>query len=177
MKQIIEAIATYSRLDLSDFVLAEIAEETQDFDLQAFHKFIKNSLDRAELQFVPKGMERFLTFCKMYRKEMNIGREEKAISYASKLCNKVRKVCSKVLLEVQQGNPIAYKHLQADNKPYFTAREISDLSKVGNLQKVAEYEDALVLEEKLQQSFINSINAKQVIALPNQAPKLTVNRF
>ena len=100
-KQQIKLIAEYSRADLNEIVLAEIALECKDMDIQRFISFIRESLDRTELQYVPSGIERFMKFSKMYKQEINKDRELEAMTQSQLLENKLYEIVASLEKELR----------------------------------------------------------------------------
>ena len=166
-QQILITIADYSRVELTPPNIEEIAEELKDFNILEFKNFVKFSLDRVELQYTPKGLERFMKFVSLYKKEINAEREAKAQTQSQILDEKFYKVMNLLDTEVREGRSPELENLQVSNEKYFKPYEIEQLNSIGNINYLISLCKSHKLQEKIEQSFMKLIYEPKHIAVAN----------
>ena len=176
-KQIIKLIAKYSRVELDEITALEMANECKEFNIQEFLYFIKNNLDRTELQYVPNGIERFMKFCKLYRQELNAPRVEKAKTEAQKLKDKFYAIKDILINEHNSGKFPQLNFIKINGQDYFTPFEIKHLNTVGSIHRLIRLANSNNLEEEIEKSFIKLIvNPTKKLENSKQL-KISVKRF
>lgn len=176
-QQILELIAEYSRVELNQVSLYEMGEELKDINLTEFKNFIKRSLDRIELQYTPKGLERFMKFVSMYKKEINSEREKKAQAESKRLEEKFRFVKLYLNEEIEKGLNPKLNFIKKNGNDYFASFEISTLNKIGDVRYLIRLDNEFRLQEEIEKTFINLIGCSQnkISHAPNL--KLNIKRF
>lgn len=166
-QELLITIADYSRVELTTPHLEEMAEELRGINLLQFKNFVKASLDRAELQYTPKGLERFMKFVSLYNKEVNSAREQKAQKQSQLLEEKFRKVKPQLKAEHYKGLYPKLEELKADNSNYFTKFEIEQLNAIGQPKYLVMLSDTFKLQEAIEKTYLKVIYNKPQVAVTN----------
>lgn len=177
-QQILKLIAKYARLELDEITTLEIVKETSEFDVFEFLEFIKENLDNYELKYTPNGIERFLKFCKMFKKSINAGREAKAQSESQRLEEKFRDIKTILKEELQKGLMPKLEFIKKDGASYFSKFEISTLNEIGDISFLIRLSDRFELQEEIEKCFLQKIykNSKKTISYKNKV-QLPFKRF
>ncbi len=167
-QQILKLIAKYARLELDEITTIEIAKETSEFDVFEFLEFVKDNLDNYELKYTPNGIERFLKFCKMYKKSINVGREAKAQSESQRLEEKFRSIKFILVEEFHKGKRPKLECLQSDGENYFDNFEIKTLNAIGSVGYLIRLDNSFKLQSEIEKHFLKIIHKKTVQRLEVQ---------
>lgn len=176
-KDRIKLIAKYSRCELDELTLLEIAEEGKNFNIPKFLNFIKNNLDRVELQYIPNGIERFLKFCKLYQAEVDAPRVKKAKSEAETLFDKFNYIKNTLFNELNTGKNPKLENIRTDGRDYFTSFQIKHLRAIGNIRRLIFLANNGFLLDEIEKSFIGLIKNSKEKESQKTLDFLKVKRF
>jgi len=155
--------------------LVEAMESIEGLDVAGFVRFVESSIDRVELQY-KNGVQKFLTACDLYYKEINKDRLEKAQSRSQELTDKVRSVKNILRQEFTMGRNPHWVNLQSEGKQLMSAYEILTLEKIGSIHYVLRLCDDGALQEAIERCYRGEVLHKPKAQLGNATLQRLVNK-